>query len=67
MPAASASAKPSSSAMSTSRATTFVETSTVWQEVSGGVEEIDLGRRKLASRAYCSLFNSAGPTSEESG
>jgi ATP-binding cassette ChvD family protein len=33
---------------------------TVWQEVSGGVEEIDLGRRKLASRAYCSLFNFRG-------
>jgi ATP-binding cassette ChvD family protein len=33
---------------------------TVWQEVSGGLEEIDLGRRKLASRAYCSLFNFRG-------
>ncbi len=33
---------------------------TVWQEISGGVEEIDLGRRKLASRAYCSLFNFRG-------
>jgi ATP-binding cassette ChvD family protein len=34
--------------------------STVWQEISGGVEEIDLGRRKIASRAYCSLFNFRG-------
>jgi len=33
---------------------------TVWQEISGGLEEIDLGRRKLASRAYCSLFNFRG-------
>ncbi len=33
---------------------------TVWQEISGGQEEIDLGRRKLASRAYCSLFNFRG-------
>jgi energy-dependent translational throttle protein EttA len=33
---------------------------TVWQEVSGGLEEIDLGRRKLASRAYCALFNFRG-------
>jgi ATP-binding cassette ChvD family protein len=33
---------------------------TVWQEVSGGHEEIDLGRRKLASRAYCALFNFRG-------
>ena len=34
--------------------------STVWQEISGGLEEIDLGRRKLASRAYCALFNFRG-------
>ncbi|HWD60562.1 MAG TPA: energy-dependent translational throttle protein EttA [Stellaceae bacterium] len=33
---------------------------TVWQEVSGGAEEIDLGRRRMASRAYCSLFNFRG-------
>jgi energy-dependent translational throttle protein EttA len=33
---------------------------TVWQEISGGLEEIDLGRRKLPSRAYCSLFNFRG-------
>ncbi|HEX3864758.1 MAG TPA: energy-dependent translational throttle protein EttA [Stellaceae bacterium] len=32
----------------------------VWQEISGGIDEIDLGRRKLASRAYCSLFNFRG-------
>jgi sulfate-transporting ATPase len=32
----------------------------VWQEISGGIDEIDLGRRKLASRAYCSLFNLRG-------
>ncbi|HTW53123.1 MAG TPA: energy-dependent translational throttle protein EttA [Stellaceae bacterium] len=33
---------------------------TVWQEVSGGLEEIDLGRRKIASRAYCAQFNFRG-------
>jgi len=33
---------------------------TVWQEVSGGQDEIDLGRRKIASRAYCALFNFRG-------
>jgi sulfate-transporting ATPase len=33
---------------------------TVWQEISGGLDEIDLGRRKLASRAYCALFNFRG-------
>ncbi|HTQ34410.1 MAG TPA: energy-dependent translational throttle protein EttA [Stellaceae bacterium] len=33
---------------------------TVWQEISGGVDEIDLSRRKIASRAYCALFNFRG-------
>jgi energy-dependent translational throttle protein EttA len=33
---------------------------TVWQEISGGRDEIDLGRRKIASRAYCALFNFRG-------
>ncbi|HEV2303430.1 MAG TPA: energy-dependent translational throttle protein EttA [Stellaceae bacterium] len=35
-------------------------TNTVWQEISGGRDEIDLGRRKIASRAYCALFNFRG-------
>ncbi len=33
---------------------------TVWREISGGQDEIDLGRRKIASRAYCALFNFRG-------
>jgi ATP-binding cassette ChvD family protein len=33
---------------------------TVFQEISGGVDEIDLGRRKMPSRAYCGLFNFKG-------
>src|SRR5712691_9754511 len=33
---------------------------TVWQEISNGQDEIDLGRRKMASRAYCALFNFRG-------
>jgi energy-dependent translational throttle protein EttA len=39
---------------------TLVATNTVWQEISGGQDEIDLGRRKMASRAYCALFNFRG-------
>jgi sulfate-transporting ATPase len=35
-------------------------TNTVWQEISEGQDEIDLGRRKMASRAYCALFNFRG-------
>jgi ATP-binding cassette ChvD family protein len=33
---------------------------TVWQEIAGGQDEIDLGRRKMVSRAYCALFNFRG-------
>ncbi len=39
---------------------TLTATNTVWQEVSSGADEIDLGRRKMASRAYCALFNFRG-------
>jgi sulfate-transporting ATPase len=35
-------------------------TKTVWEEISGGQDEIDLGRRKMPSRAYCALFNFRG-------
>ncbi|HTV88709.1 MAG TPA: energy-dependent translational throttle protein EttA [Stellaceae bacterium] len=38
---------------------------TVWQEISGGRDEIDLGRRKIASRAYCALFNFRGPDQQK--
>ena len=38
----------------------LVAASTVWQEISEGQDEIDLGRRKMASRAYCALFNFRG-------
>ena len=38
----------------------LVAANTVWQEISGGQDEIDLGRRKIASRAYCALFNFRG-------
>jgi ATPase subunit of ABC transporter with duplicated ATPase domains len=33
---------------------------TVWQEISGGQDEITLGTRKMNSRAYCASFNFAG-------
>ena len=39
---------------------TLAPTKTVWEEISGGNDEIDLGRRKMPSRAYCSLFNFRG-------
>ena len=33
---------------------------TVWEEITGGSEEIELGKRKIASRAYVSWFNFKG-------
>ena len=32
----------------------------VWQEISGGADQIEVGERKLASRAYVSSFNFRG-------
>jgi ATPase subunit of ABC transporter with duplicated ATPase domains len=37
---------------------------TVWEEISGGDDEIELGRRKVASRAYVSWFNFKGGTQQ---
>jgi sulfate-transporting ATPase len=33
---------------------------TAWEEISGGDEELELGKRKVASRAYVSWFNFKG-------
>lgn len=35
-------------------------TKTVWEEISGGNDEIVLGKRTIPSRAYCALFNFKG-------
>ncbi len=37
---------------------------TVWEEISGGHDEIELGKRKMASRAYVSWFNFKGPAQQ---
>ncbi|MFO1152191.1 MAG: energy-dependent translational throttle protein EttA [Rhodospirillales bacterium] len=39
--------------------------STVWQEISGGLDEIELGKRKVASRAYVARFNFRGPDQQK--
>jgi ATP-binding cassette ChvD family protein len=36
----------------------------VWEEISGGHDEIELGKRKIASRAYVSWFNFKGPAQQ---
>ncbi|MQX38137.1 energy-dependent translational throttle protein EttA [Roseospira navarrensis] len=37
----------------------------VWEEISDGLDEIDLGRRKLPSRAYVGQFNFKGPDQQK--
>jgi len=39
---------------------TLNDKSTVWEEISGGNEEISLGKKLVKSRAYCSSFNFKG-------
>lgn len=36
------------------------DSKTVWEEVTGGVDEIELGKQKISSRAYCARFNFKG-------
>jgi ATP-binding cassette ChvD family protein len=33
---------------------------TVWEEISGGADQLQLGKREVNSRAYCSAFNFKG-------
>ncbi len=33
---------------------------TVWEEISGGLDQLQLGKREVSSRAYCSAFNFKG-------
>ncbi|MBT5263701.1 MAG: ATP-binding cassette domain-containing protein, partial [Rhodospirillaceae bacterium] len=39
---------------------TLASDKTVWEEISEGADEIDLGRRKIQSRAYVGQFNFRG-------
>ena len=44
---------------------TLVGKNTVWQEVSGGEEELELGERKVNSRAYLARFNFLGADQQQ--
>ncbi len=44
---------------------TLVGENTVWQEVSGGEEELELGERKVHSRAYLARFNFLGADQQQ--
>ncbi len=37
---------------------------TVWEEISGGQDEVELGKRRVPSRAYVSWFNFKGPAQQ---
>ncbi|MEQ9175665.1 MAG: energy-dependent translational throttle protein EttA, partial [Alphaproteobacteria bacterium] len=39
---------------------TLKDSATVWEEISGGDDEIELGDRTVQSRAYCGAFNFRG-------
>ena len=38
---------------------------TVWEEISGGCDELVLGKRKMSSRAYVGAFNFKGPDQQK--
>jgi ATP-binding cassette ChvD family protein len=38
---------------------------TVWEEISNGADVIELGERKMSSRAYCGAFNFKGPDQQK--
>lgn len=40
-------------------------TKTVWEEISDGLDEIELGKAKIQSRAYCGRFNFRGPDQQK--
>ena len=44
---------------------TLVGENTVWQEISGGEEELELGERKVNSRAYLARFNFLGADQQQ--
>ena len=44
---------------------TLAADKSVFEEISGGLDEIDLGRRKMPARAYCALFNFRGPDQQK--
>jgi energy-dependent translational throttle protein EttA len=38
---------------------------TVWEEISGGLDELELGKRRMQSRAYVGQFNFRGPDQQK--
>jgi len=44
---------------------TLAADKTVWEEISNGADVIELGERKMPSRAYCGAFNFKGPDQQK--
>src|SRR3546814_11846225 len=44
---------------------TLAADKSVWEEISQGEAEIDLGKRKMQSRAYVGAFNFRGPAQQQ--
>lgn len=44
---------------------TLADDKTVWEEISGGLDEVELGTRTMHSRAYVSQFNFRGADQQE--
>src|SRR6202035_1472816 len=38
---------------------------TVWEKISGGLDQLQLGKREVNSRAYCGAFNFKGPDQQK--
>lgn len=41
------------------------DSKTVWEEISDGLDEIELGKMRVQSRAYCAKFNFRGPDQQK--
>jgi sulfate-transporting ATPase len=44
---------------------TLAPAKSVWEEISGGLDQIQLGKREVNSRAYVSAFNFRGPDQQK--
>jgi energy-dependent translational throttle protein EttA len=44
---------------------TLAPNKSVWEEISGGLDQVQLGKREVGSRAYVSAFNFRGPDQQK--
>ena len=46
---------------------TWENDKTVWEDVSGGLDMLNVGKFQMASRAYCGRFNFNGADQQKEG